>query len=121
VVTIIRLVTWPISGRNLANDWLEKGVEAIFDESFCHIMRSVIIAHPFHGSIKNGHGAYAGTRRLLDCRKRLLERLLSLPGNMALPPHMLASRQKTERKRRVIFRAKEENDVTPDYEAEIIL
>jgi hypothetical protein len=40
---------------------------------------------------------------------------------MALPPHMLASRQKTEPKRQVIFRVKEENDVTPDYEAETIL
>jgi hypothetical protein len=39
---------------------------------------------------------------------------------MALPPHIVALGQKREPKRRVIFRAKEENDVTPDYEAEAI-
>src|SRR5258707_5276221 len=41
--------------------------------------------------------------------------LHSLSGNMALPPHRVELGQKREPKRRVIFRAKEENDVTPDY------
>ena len=32
------------------NDWLEKGVETIFDERFCHIMCRVIVAHLFRFS-----------------------------------------------------------------------
>ena len=60
-------------------------------------------------------------RQQMGSRTGLVRKSKPAPsGNMALPPHRVALGQKREPKRRVIFRAKEENDVTPDDEAEAI-
>jgi hypothetical protein len=94
-----------------ANDWLEERVEAIFDGSFCRIMCPVIIAHLFWLTSRKRQVDPTPVQMRQFCliswrlqlfrrRKRLLERLHSLPSKMALPPHIVASRQKTEPKRR---------------------